>query len=525
LYKMDFRRVQPSRLSKEKALKADSPTRKTRATDANSPTRKTRATDANSPTRKARVPKSNSSTRKARATKANSPTRKARATKANSPTRKARATKANSPSRKAHATKANSSSRNSSSLKANFLVSSLSNNNEKKRKSNEEPQFQSLAKKKKGNTDVENFEKLKAIKSFLSGRYNAMYYGPNGNLYINGNLKKILSVVPLPAEYIEILKVCFKDILTKSSLESADIIKERFKELLKNSKIEDLEMWKSDRYNYVDVELLASSQNLIYSATQIPLKSGKEKSERVAIKCYINDRDAYEEKEFLLQNLLYDKGLNVPRLFPMFETTFFRCYPMELLDTNLFFEETDVIWKLEDQKRLEKLNEVWKNMYRIFVGIHNNGYIYVDLSPSNVGFKNGELYLMDFGQAVKILPPCVLTNITIRYAPRNYHLNMIREVKTKGSVIDDYEELGYLLLELYYGQDILVDTDNIEENLVGKALEGLMEKSMKAKNDLIMSFVETKKKDPASLFFKKYFQILTTTDSSKIDKEYEKLIL
>jgi serine/threonine protein kinase len=217
---------------------------------------------------------------------------------------------------------------------------------------------------------------------------------------------------------------------------------------------------------------------------------------------------------------MMDKGYNVPKLFPMFDTTDFRCHPMEMLDNNLLQEEWDVIQKLDDKSKFQRLNKISRELIHLLIGVHENGNIYGDLSPSNIGLKNKIIYLFDFGEIISLLKPIPLGVASLRYSSRVLHID--HEIRPLATIKDDYEGLGNILLELYYGQNILVDTDHINPTLTPGVLRKSMLETMAEKNNLIKSFIETKKKDPASLFFKKYFTILDNTEISQLDKEYEK---
>jgi tRNA A-37 threonylcarbamoyl transferase component Bud32 len=359
-----------------------------------------------------------------------------------------------------------------------------------------------------------NFEKkfsddvvLKELFAYFTEKAEARENIAKSNIFREGTLRSVLSNDAITNVNVKVLKERFKSILSKQAVKANEIMFEEYKILLKKVPVSDVELWKTKKFVYKNMQPIASGNNvIIYSADQIEM--GKKTVTKCVIKCYIKlvvvNTDS--EYEFDLQEKLANDGYNVPKLFPTFETTYYVCHPMEKLDEII----SDM--PLKEGFGIDKTLKIGKVVASIFKAVHEYGYFYSDLSLNNIGYMNGQPYLIDFG-AVRRLGINGMATATQRYAARNFFENSSRHItapSVKANEADDYEVLGLVLLDICFGFSSFPDLKDDDYNI-------------ESVNSIIETYKNSKNKDAAHAFFKNFFTILTTVDNAVIDKAFEQL--
>eukprot|EP01125_Pyxidicula_operculata_P016239 TRINITY_DN5560_c2_g1_i1.p1 TRINITY_DN5560_c2_g1~~TRINITY_DN5560_c2_g1_i1.p1 ORF type:complete len:224 (-),score=53.22 TRINITY_DN5560_c2_g1_i1:80-751(-) len=162
--------------------------------------------------------------------------------------------------------------------------------------------------------------------------------------------------------------------------------------------------------------------------------------------------------------------VDVPKRFEVFHTTHFNCYTMEKLDFTLSG------YLLKDTSKgvdMSLVCKILKSCVPIIRLLHHKfNYLYVDFATSNIGLHNkeGELqaYMIDFGSLHMkgfTFPP---STFTTKYSS----INALKH--TSVTYKDDFESLGYVLLEAYYGNEHspnrLNPTTEVKEEVYQNAL-------------------------------------------------------
>jgi hypothetical protein len=333
--------------------------------------------------------------------------------------------------------------------------------------------------------------------------------------YINGTLGDVFSNKEITGVNMEVLKEEFNDLLNQPADTTAVTMLLKYRDLLVKIPVVDSDLWKSESYVYKNIKVLAyNAFRIVFTADQYKnlkgkkIKNIKNNKKEVIIKCMIKviDKSNEEELEFLMLETLKNKGCNVPMLYENFETTYFRCYPMEKLD------EMILNTKNVNGFNLQETIKIGKGISSILKVIHQLNFFYGDLSLNNIGFLNNEPCLIDFGEVGEIGVNYII-NATPRYGSKNNRKNF-KNLSTgpflTGTPLDDYEELGFCLLDIHYWDNSILNnfTEYTEETAISIA----------------NTYKNSKKKDPASVFFKKYFTILSNTDNTKIDEAIENLL-
>lgn len=154
-----------------------------------------------------------------------------------------------------------------------------------------------------------------------------------------------------------------------------------------------------------------------------------------------------EEKEFKILKSLKKFNLNVPKLYPIFKSDHFNCHPMEKIEKSLL----DILLENKNGISLCYVKKLLESVIPILEYLHKSlNYLYVDFSPRNIGvnnFNNDDcvFYMFDFGEAEKISSD----TRPVRYTERYSSINGLKYQNI--SICDDFESLGFLLLDVYYG--------------------------------------------------------------------------
>ena len=153
--------------------------------------------------------------------------------------------------------------------------------------------------------------------------------------------------------------------------------------------------------------------------------------------------DDYELTEFKVHQELTERhNLSIPRLFPLFETEDYRCYPMEKLDSCV----SDLLDSdFRDGFGFERTLEIANAVIPVIQVIHRIGYYYVDFSPGNLGYLDKKPVLFDFGSA----RPQSSQLPASRFTPRYASARMLNSFKPE--IEDDYESLAYVLFDVWHG--------------------------------------------------------------------------
>lgn len=174
------------------------------------------------------------------------------------------------------------------------------------------------------------------------------------------------------------------------------------------------------------------------------------------------------DRDFILIQELYDQEYNVPQPYELFETFYFTCFTMEKIQYTIL----DVMKKniLFDQKQIIQL---LSDIVPIIKYLHKKNFIYPDFSISNIGINyydsQTNYFLFDFGATVTMHIPGHV-EFTERYGSIHDHLNQLHEN------IDDYESLGFVLVDMCYGMiNAPFDTNDLIESkrqIIKNAQEG-----------------------------------------------------
>jgi len=203
---------------------------------------------------------------------------------------------------------------------------------------------------------------------------------------------------------------------------------------------------RTSNYIYENFKLIKYNQEaFVYEVTQ-------NNSKEVIIKAFPSiKKNNFNSREYIEDDIskqLYENNYNVPKRYESFEIEFFRCYPMEKIPFTL----EDILEKLDEKKKGLQLYEIVKLLKTCssILEILHQKYLYIDFSDRNIGIKITKLkelkfYMFDFGGIVDILSKSTPYLITYRYASIN---NITNE---KNNINDDYESLGFLLIDAYFG--------------------------------------------------------------------------
>ena len=144
--------------------------------------------------------------------------------------------------------------------------------------------------------------------------------------------------------------------------------------------------------------------------------------------------------EIIMLRKLYEKGLNVPKPYDSFETEHYTCLPMEKLEHTLIN-----ILEVGDYSGMKLICDILMTCIPILKVIHDSKLLYVDFSLGNICFKDKTPYMIDFGSMHWINVSFAPMAKTIRYCS----INALNEKPVNEK--DDFESLGFVLLEAYYG--------------------------------------------------------------------------
>lgn len=289
------------------------------------------------------------------------------------------------------------------------------------------------------------------------------------------------------------------------TLVEKDNVKAHFPHLLDNKDaFKDIEQYYLDNLNilspfngvnmnYTDPVLLThrkGTNTLLYWANETLQKE----SPKVVIKCFptYKPANAYETREFETHKSLSDLKLGVPHLYAPFETRFFRCYPMQMMDSTL-----EAILAKGDTLSLCQIAKLFLGISPILATMHDNlNLLYVDFSIGNIGFVGDRAHLFDFGSVlprVSLLAPC-------RFSPRYASRNAVAGTRCFPS--DDYEALGFVLLDAYYGMTGSPLTEFLKFDSA--------EVTVRTKEQVIDQVSEPSLETPEERFFRHYFSHLKT---------------
>ena len=273
--------------------------------------------------------------------------------------------------------------------------------------------------------------------------------------------------------------------------------------IIKHGCFSDQENWKTDDFTYTDQTVIKTSARCqVIRAVRNCTHTG-EKTPCV-IKCYyrIKRYDSWEDLEFSLHEQLSNKDCSVPKLYPSFSTDHYRCHPMENVHEILFSR----IKSLQpDRMDMPSMLLMVDGIARVLHEIHLLSFKYIDISTTNVGFsKDGKPMLFDFGAVRKSYNGLPVQYYTLKYAS---------QCAMRGdpvSIYNDYESLGYLLLDCC-ADGIQIQTLGMKE---GFSLNG--DSNERAK---LFALCTTQN---VSEFFKEYFttveELLCTGSTSNPDR-------
>jgi len=199
---------------------------------------------------------------------------------------------------------------------------------------------------------------------------------------------------------------------------------------------------------YSNFKLLQSD---ITSTVYTCLMKNKKESTEIIVKAYpIIYYSGSEENEINILKKLDGKNLNVPKLYPTFKSEHFNCYPMEKIQISL----VDLIKQKQKEivkgLTLDQLKLMLKSIVPILQYLHQElNYLYVDFSLRNIGINNIEndpiFYMFDFGEVEKFSDDTRPVRFTDRYAS-------VKAMEFENiSIYDEFESLGFLLLDAHYG--------------------------------------------------------------------------
>lgn len=255
---------------------------------------------------------------------------------------------------------------------------------------------------------------------------------------------------------------------------------------------------------YSNFELIQSD---ITSTVYECIMKDKKDSIQIIVKAYpIIFYSESEENEFNVLKSLNDKQLCIPKLYPTFKSEHFNCYPMEKIQISL----VDLLKQKEKEDikglTLIQLKMMLKSIVPILQYLHQElNYLYVDFSPRNIGINNIEhnnciFYMFDFGEVEKFSSDTRPVRFTDRYAS-------IKAMDFENiSIYDDFESLGFLLLDSHYG---------VYDSPLG------INPSIESKKELLIQLRNRDKEN----FFTNYFTAILDVKNvyKKISKLYESL--
>lgn len=145
---------------------------------------------------------------------------------------------------------------------------------------------------------------------------------------------------------------------------------------------------------------------------------------------------------------LSKEELCVPKLIDVFKTEHYNCFSMEKIQMTIFS------YLNMEQKGLDilKFKKLFDSFIPILKYMHLKlGYLYCDFSPNNIGINfygdEYDFFIFDFNSVEKITENTKPNG----FFPRYGSINMLKSgFKNNISIYDDFESLGFLLLDLYY---------------------------------------------------------------------------
>jgi hypothetical protein len=205
------------------------------------------------------------------------------------------------------------------------------------------------------------------------------------------------------------------------------------------------EIIKSNNRIYYDFILIQSE----VTSTVFKCKMNyKNKMNDIVVKSYpIIYYTGSEGIEFGILDSLNKNHFNVPKLYPIFKSDHFNCHPMEKIEKSLL----DILLKNKEGISLFYIKKLLESVVPILEYLHTTlKYLYIDFSPRNIGvnnFGNGDcvFYMFDFGEAEKFSDDTRPIRHTERYSS-------ITGLENQNiTIYDEFESLGYLLLDTRYG--------------------------------------------------------------------------
>lgn len=181
------------------------------------------------------------------------------------------------------------------------------------------------------------------------------------------------------------------------------------------------------------------------------------KKQNVAIKTE-NKNTPYKllKNETAILKYLYEQGSrNIPIIYWYGIHLEMTCLVFTYFELSLF----DYIQKInhwEMNKKQEKINEIMNVCIRIIESIHNNLVLHRDIKPQNFMFKDGELFIIDFGLATFYIEDKgnhienIDTHDTILGTPLYTSIHVHNG--NSHSRRDDLISLGYIYLFMLYGE-------------------------------------------------------------------------
>ena len=200
----------------------------------------------------------------------------------------------------------------------------------------------------------------------------------------------------------------------------------------------------------------------------------------VIIKAYpVVQKIRYTERnEDDVSRYLDENGFGVPHRYPKYETEYLRCYPMERVEMVLGHLQTTQPHPLSDSRLSEIAGVITKILERL---ADKFCMLYSDISPWNIGFRtDGSPVLFDFGSLTPYYnhrPDAYINQFmafTLRYTSIRNEQHLIDGVKTKPTILDDYESLGYVMIESKTMDLHLLDNPSVDnkKSIVQRAING-----------------------------------------------------
>ncbi len=207
------------------------------------------------------------------------------------------------------------------------------------------------------------------------------------------------------------------------------------KKHLKNSRGTD--------YYYYENSLIGNG-----TTSEVFLGTNKQTQEQVVIKCIYKPRfeDMNLRAEILALRDLERKSSNILQMLDFFQTN-------NHIYIILEYCEGENLRSLLSKNQGHGLNsaQAIQYLYQIVQGlmiIHSQGYIYRDLKPDNILFKEGQLKIADFGLAVKASSSNEYVGTREYLAPE---LNNLIGDKTYNKQVDVWS-LGIIFHEMLFGE-------------------------------------------------------------------------